>query len=377
MKPGIQYSLGCVAAAAATIAIVATVAAWQVRAAGALVNANVLATAQSIQARISLQRERELELKARLLAGDAAFVSYIDNALTVGSEAGATIDQASIRDLVEERRATYGLEDAVILDPLGHSVVASGADYLDPRDIANAPVVAIVRSKLRPTCGWSSYTNKLLLVCVAPLLRGATMQAMLLTATPAGAIFAKELADAGHVDVALIAFPPGGPQVAASTLEPQMAERMLAQITQDPALLNGVRKNRGAASRAVDFFLGSAHWPARLMLLSGVADDAVLVSLLAPSAQAATFNAIVVPAVAGGILLLALLLVGAFIEWRRVRQPLTHLIELVERAVQGNSHVELRSVGNGPAARLASAFNRLLAKENPNRPSKGEPRSAR
>ncbi len=319
MKRGIRYSLGCMAAAAATIAIVATVAAWQVRTTAALVSANALATAQSIQARIALQHQRELELKARLLAGDAAFVSYIDHALTVGAEAGATIDQASIRDLVEERRATYGLEDAVILDPLGNRVIASGVDYLDPRDMVNAPLVAIVRSKLRPTCGWNSYPNKLLLICVAPLLRGGTMQAMLLTATPAGAAFAKELADAGRADVALIAFPPGGPQVAASTLEPALAERMLAQITQDPALLKGVRENNGAASSTVEFNLGSSHWPARLMRLSGVADDAVLVSLVAPSAQAATFHAIVVPAIAGGILLLALLFVGAFLEWRPVR----------------------------------------------------------
>lgn len=321
MKPAIRYVLGCMAAASVIIAIVVTVAAWQVCATGALVNANALATAQSMQARISLQRQHELELKARLLAGDAAFVSYIDHALSVGSEAGAAVDQASIRDLVEERRATYGLEDAVILDPVGHSVFASGADYLDPRDIANAPLVAIVRSKLRPTCGWSSYTNKLLLVCVAPLLRGATMQAMLLTATPANALFAKELAEAGHADVALITSAPGGAQIAASTLQPQIAARMLAQIAQDPALLKGVGKTDGAASNMVDFNLGSAHWPARWMPLPGATDDAVLVSLLAPSAQAATFDAIAVPAIAGGILLLALLLLGAVIEWRRVRSP--------------------------------------------------------
>ncbi|MEO5561669.1 MAG: hypothetical protein ABIO49_16935, partial [Dokdonella sp.] len=112
----------------------------------------------------------------------------------------------------------------------------------------------------------------------------------------------------------------GGPQVAASTLGPQLAARMLAQITQDPALLKG-----GGATSKVDFDLGGAHWPARWMRLSGVNDDAVLVSLLAPSAQAATFHAIVMPAVAGGALLLALLLGGAFIEWRRVRHPLSRL----------------------------------------------------
>ncbi|MEO6342979.1 MAG: hypothetical protein ABIO49_07520, partial [Dokdonella sp.] len=168
MKPALRYPLGCMAAAAAVVAIVAAVAAWQVRAADAIVNANALASAQSIQARMSAQRQRELELKVRLLAGDAAFVGYIEHALGAGSEAGTTIDQASIRDLLEERRATYGLEDAVVLDTAGRRVVASGTDYLDPRDIANAPLVASVRSTLRPVCGWNIYTQKFLLVCVAP-----------------------------------------------------------------------------------------------------------------------------------------------------------------------------------------------------------------
>lgn len=372
MKPALRYPLGCMVAAAAIVAIVAAVAAWQVRAADALVSANALASAQSIQARMIAQRQRELELKVRLLAGDAAFVGYIEHALGAGSEAGTTIDQASIRDLLEERRATYGLEDAVVLDTAGRRVVASGTDYLDPRDIANAPLVASVRSTLRPVCGWNIYTQKFLLVCVAPLVRGATMQAMLLTAVPVGAAFVKELAEAGHADVALIALAPGGPQVAASTLGPQPAARLLAQITQDPALLKG----SGATSK-VDFDLGGARWPARWMPMSDVNDDAVLVSLLAPSAQAATFHAIVIPAVAGGALLLMLLLGGAFIEWRRVRHPLSRLTELVERAAQGDSYLELRTVGDGPAARLASAFNRWLARENRDRPAKGESRSAR
>ncbi|MEO7323680.1 MAG: hypothetical protein ABIW82_02520 [Dokdonella sp.] len=376
MKPAVRYPLGCAAVAVAIIVIVAGTAAWQVREVGARTVSNVLATAQSIQTRIAAQRQQELALKVRLLAGDAGFVSYIEHALTAGAEDGASVDHASIRDLVEERRATYGLEDAVILDALGTRVIASGPDYLDPRDIAAAPLVVSVRSTLRPACGWNTYTNKSLLVCVAPLVRGTTMQALLLTASPVGAPTAKELAEAGGTDVALVALAASGPRLAASTLESPLAQQLLAQITQDASLLKGVLQN-GGTSRKIDFNVAGASWPAQMRPLAGATDDVVLVSLLAPSARAATYDAVVVPAAAGGLLLLVLLLMGAFVEWRRVRDPLARLIDLVERAVQGDTYLELRTVGDGPAARLASAFNRLLAKENRDRPSKRESGSAR
>lgn len=376
MKPGVRYPLGCAAVAVAIIVIVAATAAWQVREVGTRTIGSALATAQSIQTRIAAQRQQELELKVRLLAGDAAFVSYIEHALTAGVEAGASVDHTSIRDLVEERRATYGLEDAVILDPLGARVVASGPDYLDPRDIANAPLVTTVRSTLRTACGWNSYTNKPLLVCVAPLVRGTTMHALLLTASPVGASMAKELAEAGRTDVVLVTLTANGPRLAASTLEPPLAEHLLAQIVEDASLLKGIQQS-GDASRKIDFSLAGARWPAQMKPLAGATDDAVLVSLLNPSARVATFDAVVVPAATGGLLLLVLLLVGAFVEWRRVRDPLARLIELVERAVQGDTYLESRAVGDGPAARLASAFNRLLAKENRDRPLKGDSRPAR
>ena len=154
---------------------------WEDQSITRLIDAHTLQSMQSIQRFAESSQRRELELKTAILASNPGFVGYISQAISSGAESGGVVDAASIRDLLEERRNDNAFDAAAILDPAGKTVVMLGNSLRTQQDFSATSLWTRFRASTAPTIDLISYNGHLILVSLSPMLRGETLEAVLLT----------------------------------------------------------------------------------------------------------------------------------------------------------------------------------------------------
>ena len=209
---------------------------WEDQSITRLIDAHTLQSMQSIQRFAESSQRRELELKTAILASNPGFVGYISQAISSGAESGGVVDAASIRDLLEERRNDNAFDAAAILDPAGKTLVMLGNSLRTQQDFSATSLWTRFRASTAPTIDLISYNGHLILVSLSPMLRGETLEAVLLTGVEVADSFVVPVARAGQVDLALIGVAAGGNTVIASTLGAEDHQVVLDAVAAEPSL---------------------------------------------------------------------------------------------------------------------------------------------
>lgn len=334
------------------------VAFMQTQAVERRVHAHTLETAQSIQRRVEQTRRRELELTSSVVATNPSFVGYIAQALSVIDIPGQPVDTASIRDLLEERRSQFGFDFAAVLDANGRSVVMAGEAVRTALIVADMPLVTKVRTEAVAASGLWTHNGQLLLVSIAPMLRGSTLEGLLLSGYQIDAEFAKPIAQTAHVGVALLSVAANTRKIAASTLDAGDSERLLAALDARPVAAQAT----GAPDQGNGFTVRLNGGDTRVAVspLFGAADTGLLVSVIPFDQKVATADAIRQPLLIGGALALLLILIVAWIMQRRLLKPVSDLAELSERLLRGDFQLVAKTAGTGATTRIGAAINHIL-----------------
>ena len=332
---------------------------WQDRAVSLLIDQHALESVRSIQRFAEGSRRRELELKSEILATNPGFVGYVSQALAAGAEPGGTVDTASIRDLLEERRSQYGFDAASILDPGGRVVVMLGDALRTRQDFSSLPLLIKVRASTRPETELVLHEGKLILATLSPMLRGTTIEALLLTGVEIGDTFISEVARAGHADVALVAPSQDGLVVLVSTLQESDGQFIAEAVSAEPSMPAGAAFEDSV--REFDLALADGRTRASATPLFGAPTTALLVSIVPTAQRAISTGAIRTPLLAAGAVTLIALLVAWFLIQRGFVRPLTNLVEMSDRVLRGDIQVVARDVGDGDISLIAAAFNQALA----------------
>lgn len=316
---------------------------------------NRLQTTLAVQTLLERERTGELELRAGILANDSAFIAYVTQALTANAIPGTRIDTASILDQLLQRKRELGLDLAAVLDPRGRLVVAAGRmPALRGQPAADALVRQVLASQ-RPAVGLWPVGAHFEQVALVPLVRGNTVEALLLTGRSVDARFARALAAVAGTDVALVASDGQTPQVLNSTLAPGSAHALSAALVAQPALL------APSGDIPLSLPIDGRRRAVAVRPLFGASHTADLVILAPPAAVGPLWRALSLPLLAGAAMVLALLSAGALTLQRRLLLPLQRLSTLIERAAGGDYELRTSAVGGGViVARLASACDRLL-----------------
>lgn len=331
---------------------------WEDRDITRLIDAHALKSVQSIQQFAENSQRRELELKTAVLASSPGFVSYISQAISSGAESGGAVDAASIRDLLEDRRSEYAFDAAAILDPAGKTVVMLGNTLRTQQDFSATSLWTRFRASTSPTIDLISYNGHLILVSLSPMLRGDTLEAVLLTGVEVAEGFSVPVAQAGQVDLALIGVAAGGNIVIASTLRAEDYQAILDAAATAPALLPA--DGDSGARHDFDLRLAAGQTRASVTPLFASPSSGLLVSIVPVSARVVRSGAIRTPMfVAGAVVLLFIGLLWWLVQRGLVR-PLSHLTEMSERVLRGDIHVVVRNVGSGDVSTIASALNQAL-----------------
>ncbi|HUB92113.1 MAG TPA: hypothetical protein VMA74_20485, partial [Dyella sp.] len=202
MKPAARFLLsGLVLVVALTAAASAGVV-WCVHRAADERMLERFKVAGIVGADLQAQQLETLQLRAQLLASDPAFVDYVAQSLIPNPQTG-TVDSLSISELLTQRR--HGYDVAMVLDPLGKPVSSSGLLTKDRASIPHDTLVTTSIRELKPVQGTWLDNGQLLWVVASPLLRGNTLEGVLITATRVNDAFAATVGRTARSHVALLA----------------------------------------------------------------------------------------------------------------------------------------------------------------------------
>lgn len=314
------------AGAALAKGLFAVAACTAIAIAGVVVNADHAATARAAERlRITSEVEHDLQsqqqdvlgLRAQALAGDPAFVDYVTQSLVPNPQLGGGIDTLSISDLLKERR--HGDDIAMLLDPTGEPVTSIGVISRGHALIRGDALVVRAISQLKPAQGMWLDNGDLLWVVVSPLLRGHSLQGLLVTASRVGDSFVAKLGRLSHSDVALVVDPAARTPVPYSSgLDIRLTDLLAARR----ADIFAVTAEQGAGLDLHDGSQSARAWVTPIHLEGGHAALVALdqqVSLGRAMGEDTTHLVI-------GVLCFALLAIGAVVwQWRRTWQPLAEL----------------------------------------------------
>jgi hypothetical protein len=356
-----------VRAAVVTLALVAALAAIgygvtlaQRKAIDDRVDAHTLEATQALQVHAERARTRELELTSRMLAADPGFVGYVAQALAAATETRGTVDAASIRDLLEERRKDLRLDIAAVLDPTTRHVVVTGDASGGAAAMAALPLVrSVIDGGRAGTATWSE-GGRLWLVSATPLLRGSTLEGVLVAGVALDLAFAQSIARDGHAETALIEIANATPRLVASTVTGADAARLLAAV-EAQAALPPVEAGQAMPVRVFDVEFEGGQTRAALTPLFASSDTGLFASIVPLDRKVVAGGAVRGPMLIGGAIVLVLVLVCAWVLQRRVFKPIADLADLSLRMLRGDHQLAARTTGTPDVARIGEAFNQVLA----------------
>jgi eukaryotic-like serine/threonine-protein kinase len=294
-------------------------------------------------------RARELMLVTRQLADDKGFVGYIAQAVQQG--AAGSIDAASIRDLLDERRSQLGIDVAMVLDSRGKTLVDTASYQTSQPDLAHNAAVAQVLADLTPASGYLLGRERLMQIAVAPLLLGSGSEGMLLSGRLIDDAFAAQTGGLGATDIALIGTTSDGPRVLASTLDAALRQPLADSV----AAQRGKAPGQPLSSYAQ---LNGSQWLLQQQPAGSDAAAGTLVTLL-PADSVAALSAASQRQLrwSGAVLAACVLLAALAALW-----PLLALDRLSRAAAQINAGA-LEPVprrGHSGIGRIGRALGRLV-----------------
>ncbi|MEO8366573.1 MAG: hypothetical protein ABI538_10240 [Pseudoxanthomonas sp.] len=308
-----------------------------------------LETARSVQRLAEQQLGKDLDTRAELIAGNQAFIGYVSQAMG-GILPGTVVDNASILDLLEERRAQLGLTIAAVINGQGQ-LVASRDGISERIDFAREPLFTDAVTTNATTHGIWFNEHRLFYVSILPLSRYGSDAGFLLAGMPVDQELAKLLSQTAGTQIALYANTAKGPEIAASTLPPAQTTELLARMSRLPAADEGdytaqldgtVYRGYSAPLFGSGLVRATALVPTRFGVSSWVEVGLPMLCALA--------------------LFLCMGLV--FVRYSRLttRQEIDDLARIIERAAQtGDFHLQTTQK-SGLLAPVALAFNRLMAR---------------
>lgn len=311
-----------------------------------------LASAARVEQALQSRQLAELRLRADHLAQDPAFVAYVAQSLIPDPARGNAIDSASIADLLSSRRQGYGL--ALVLDPGGKPAARSGDLLANDANLRNDPAIGRAIVTLKPQQELRVEQGQIILVMVEPLLRGEALQGVLYTAQRLDGAFTEAVSRVSGSEVLLLAVP-----AAASDASPANGESSALSRAIRTALAAAPRQS-GSMTMRVD----GRTLPAIVTPLQTAGGSAELVAI-APSFLAAhAVLEMAWPLWLGIILLAGIASGGVLVRWRRTDLPLAHICAILERGVEGDHALVIRTQGSAALRQLRDQVNALLAQSS-------------
>lgn len=325
-----------------------------------------LDTSAQVQAELAQRRLEEVQLKVELVGRNADTVKYVSEAqgggLGLGDETGVGVDQASINDLLDERRETYGFDLGIVLDAEGKVLARTDQREAFDQSFAGDPFVEPVLKELTPVSGYWRQENKLYQAALMPLDQDGDLVGFLLIALEVNDGLGQRVGKASGSDIAYLLPVGDRTEVIGTSLDAAGRESLAAALAADA----GGLRSAVAAGKGVDkalIKLGAGQWAARLKPLDMDAGSRLGATLQLTSTDRATagFREIVNRMALAGLGVLIVALPLSFLLAKITLRPLGMMARAAKDAASGHYRTQIGIAGSDELADLSHAFDQLLS----------------
>lgn len=371
---------------ALAVAAAALVVVLQGERSGALAVERSLIEADAAQQRFEALSFDKLTLIAATLAADANFARYVAAATDPGAGLGnapqapanhgwAAVDEsqqstpgpvvgdtASVKDLLEQNRQTYGFGFGMVLDLDGQVVARTDEGEAFQDSFAEDPVFGPMIATAEGVTGYWRDAGKLYQVVAGALEPDQSAVGYLVVGMAVDDSVARQVREVSGGEVVYWIDEAEGKRLVASSFGEGTATRLASAVA---AKLQAIARKLDDGNRParIDLELDDQHWVGRASPLYGQPGEAIggVLTLTSADAAMAPFESIQRSVWIGGGVALVLALAMSWWLARRVLQPVAELTEAAEKAAAGNYQQRLEIEGNDEVARLGRALDSLLS----------------
>ncbi len=314
-----------------------------------------LERASMVQSDFKSAAIERLILTTSLMGGDSAFAAYISEAVESG-------DVASARDLLESFLGYQDLTFAIALDPDGFVLAQAGDAPTFGEDLSQEAIYQRTNEDGESAGVWVG-DEQLYYVAGVPVVAGSLLQGFLITGQSIDDSQAQDLRRINGTDVTFILAPQGAaPSWAATSLDPEAADGLLAAVQERPGMLGPIA-DANEDDRYLEVELGQRQYLALVRPLEDIAERTIgaAVNLASLEEQLAPFRRIVQILAAVGLAAILLSLLLSYMLPRRVLQPISQLAIAAKAAAEGDYDQEIKTDSTDEVGQLASAFSTLLS----------------
>lgn len=321
-----------------------------------------LTASGELQLEFAARQLEEVQFKIQLIAADAAFVKYIDDAQAdrLGFDAGA--DARSIQDLLTERMEAFGFDIGIVLDPEAEVLARTDRFEALQENLGEDPFVRAAIDPPAPISGYWRMDGKLYQAASWPLAQGTDLVGFLLLANQVDDRLGQRVGRVSAADIAFLLPQQDGVEVIGSSLEGASLDALRAAVASDMAgLASAVRDGRSMPR--VELQLDGARWVGQLQPLDddGGSDIGAALQLTSGEQASAGYRAIVNSVALAGLVTLIIALPLSLLLAKASLRPLTEMAKAAKAAVAGDYRARLAVGGNDELSELAQAFDSLLS----------------
>lgn len=325
-----------------------------------------LDASSDLQEEFTSQRLGEVQLVIQLLAADAAFVNYINEAQGGGDVARSVdpllTETASIYDLLVERQEAFRFDFGMVLDYQGNVLARTDEREAFEQNMAEDPFAAPAIEELKPISGFWRMGPAIYQAAVWPLEQSGDLVGFLIIGNSIDNDFSQQIRRGSDADIVFLLPQGDQAEIIGSSLNENFNDDLLQRLHQaDDPLTQAVVQGKSLSDNR--FLLAGTEWIVRLNLLAPAGGPSVGSALQLSSKQAAEagyrelLNTV---GLAGGIAL-ALALPLSLMLTRRSLRPLRTMAKMAKDAVGGNYQSRLALQGRDELAQLSHAFDSLLS----------------
>jgi serine/threonine-protein kinase len=357
-----------------------------------------LKAADAAQSRLEELSFEKLDIIARTITNDADFVRYVATATDSGQGLGEVVsplaaepdpldaatdaaapaggepvvadvaaaqvvaDTASVKDLIDQKIQTYGVDFGMVLDADGRVVARTDEREAFQDDFSDDVMFGTMVSDIAGVTGYWRDGVNLYQVSAQPMAMQDELVGFLVVGEPVDAGIVKQVRAVSGGEVAYWMLDGDRLRLIATSVDEESSALLKTSVESMESVVKE-RLAAGAGLERIDMALGGRKMAASLAPLFGQPGDAIggVLTMTSVDAAMAPFRAIQNSVLLGGLIALVLALAVSWWLARRVLRPVAELAEAAEQAAGGNYHQQLGIEGNDEVGRLGRAFDSLLS----------------
>lgn len=314
----------------------------------------------AVQNELAQRRLEEAQFKVQLIAADAAFVKYVNDAQASGLGLGVEeeLGSASISDLLNERQRGVGFDLGIVLDGSGNVLARTDQSEAFAQNLGGDAFLRSAFDGPKPISGYWRLADRLYQAAVWPLELDGDLAGYLVVALAVDRAIAERIGKASGADLAFLLPVNGRWTVLGTSLAPDLVPE-LESAPQTQSFTDWA----GKSDARIDWSLKQRPWVGQASLVDEAGGPQLGIALrLAPTdlATAGYREILNVLLVSGGAALLVALPLSLLLA-RVTLRPLRRLSEAAREAASGRYQTRIALRGKDPLAQLSQSFDRLLS----------------